>query len=129
MKFSYSLLALCMFLLCHSVLAKEDKQECDRELVAETLGKKLKMNLKSDAEPKHQEWRELTLVCKKQPSHPKHTIVAAFAVSEKAVTSPKAEDYLFAVAIIDSTKNVFPLCTLRHTKRQLMRQRESTNPR
>ena len=83
MKFYRFLVAICVLLLCHIAWTKEDKQECDRELIAETLGKRLKISLRGSTESSAQLWNESALVCKKRPDYPQQIIVATLAESKK----------------------------------------------
>jgi hypothetical protein len=105
MKLHRILLIFC--LLCASPLtwAKVEKQECDRNLIAQTLGEKLNIALKDKPQFSHYEWRELTLVCKNKPNNLNHVIVAAFYESLLPRKANEEDNYMFAVAVIDKKKH------------------------
>jgi hypothetical protein len=115
MKLGKSLLIVGLFFAVPLVWAKLEKQECDRDLVAETLGEKLKIALKDKAQFSHYEWQEVTLACKSKPDNNKQIVVATFYESLLPRKSSDFDTYMFALAIVDKTKRqVISLHTEKH---------------
>ncbi len=104
MKLSHALLIACLLVATNWCWAKEEKQECNRELISKTLGKKLKVALEEEATPRGYEWKVITLVCKNQPNDANQVIVATFYESLLPAKANDSDGFIFTVAIVDKAK-------------------------
>jgi hypothetical protein len=122
MRLTRALLVLCLLVSTHLSWAKEKMQECDRDLIGKTLGKKLKVALEEEETPRGYKWKVITLVCKNQPNDANQVIVATFYESLLPAKVNDSDRFMFAVAIVDKTKRQVLSLHMKKT-----RQPDSTN--
>lgn len=81
-----------------------DQTKCDRELLADLLGDRLKITFDGQKRTNKHKWAELTLVCKDRPGYSNQVIVATFFVPYKKPVEFDVRDVGFAVAIVDQSR-------------------------